>query len=150
MSTMKPYKRLVDWKQYLLTLLEKGLGYTAATFTVCSGLFFLLLAVFCLWFGAHSGADRNTPIWGAGLMGVLGVAVLSQGRSMFKNAKKVEAVAPITRHNTGLLPEVETLVRASDSPPSQQQTELLRAANCGKGTPAEELLRASIAAERGD
>jgi len=42
---------------------------------------------------------------------------------------------------TGTLPEVGTLVRGSDQPPSQQRAELLRVAQYGSEPPAEELLR---------
>ncbi len=52
-------------------------------------------------------------------------------------------MVPVTRHKTGDLPEVETLVRASDLPPSHQQAELLRAAQPGQETSPEELLRAT-------
>jgi hypothetical protein len=65
-------------------------------------------------------------------------------RNLFREAKAIERVAPITRHNTGHLPAAETLVRASDLPPSHQQAELLRAAPQGSETPAEELLRAGM------
>ena len=51
--------------------------------------------------------------------------------------------APITKHTTSSLPPEESLLRASQSEPSQQQTELLQAAQDGTETPAEELLRAT-------
>jgi hypothetical protein len=60
----------------------------------------------------------------------------------FKQERKVERVALVTMRTVNLLPPEESLVRASDLPPSQQ-AELLRAAQYGKETPAEELLRAS-------
>ncbi len=50
--------------------------------------------------------------------------------------------------NGGRSPEVETLVRASDSAPTDQQAELLRATQYGKETPAEELLKATTTNER--
>jgi len=43
----------------------------------------------------------------------------------------------------------ETLVRPSQMPPTQQQTELLRAAQYGKETPIEELLRAGGESRQG-
>ena len=66
----------------------------------------------------------------------------------YKNEKKVERVAPVTRRTSHLLPPEESLVRASAIPDaSRQQTELLRAAQYGKETPAEELLRATTNGE---
>ncbi|HLK57424.1 MAG TPA: hypothetical protein VKU00_12715 [Chthonomonadaceae bacterium] len=50
---------------------------------------------------------------------------------------------PITDHNAHLLPLMETLVRGSDLPPTEQQNELLRAVQQGQETPTEQLLRAS-------
>jgi hypothetical protein len=62
---------------------------------------------------------------------------------LMKLEEKIVPVAPITRRNAHHLPLEGSLVRASDAPPSQQQAELLRAAQHGKTTPAEELLRAT-------
>jgi hypothetical protein len=61
--------------------------------------------------------------------------------SLAKKEQKFERVAPITRHTASLLPPKESLVRASNVP-ATQPGELLRAAQYGKETPAEELLRA--------
>jgi len=55
----------------------------------------------------------------------------------------LDQIVVMRRPNTGNFPEVETLIRPSDLPPSNQQAELLRAAQDGKETPAEELLRAN-------
>jgi hypothetical protein len=57
--------------------------------------------------------------------------------------KTVRALQPINFADTTAIPEEETLVRASDIPPSHQQAELLRAAPQGSETLAEELLRAT-------
>ena len=74
------------------------------------------------------------------------------GYALFKFAEKnlQEAVVkldvvPLTRANMGDLPALDTLVRASQAPAQtdEQQAELLRAAQYGRETPAEELLRAS-------
>ena len=82
----------------------------------------------------------------------LPVAVLSAlgGRALKQVAEKAmrEAKAPLdavplTRTNIGDLPAPETLVRASQQPPQEQQTELLRAAIQGPDTPPEQLLRAT-------
>jgi len=64
-------------------------------------------------------------------------------RSIIREEKKIERVVPITKRTTSSLPPEETLVRASDLPPSHQQAELLRAAQAGQETSREELLRAT-------
>jgi hypothetical protein len=141
MSTEKP-KRVVGWKHYVLTLLDKGMGYSAATIAVFCGLIFLLIAVISLWLGCRGGDGQTILLFGGAFSILLGVVALGQGKAMFNNAKKVEVVAPITRHNTGLLPEVETLVRGSDRPATAEQTELLRAVRQTPDSPPEQLLRA--------
>jgi hypothetical protein len=144
MNTEKPKKRLVGWTRYVMTLLDKGLGYSAATITVCGGLAFLLLSVICFWLAAHKEA-AGISLFGAGaVLGILGMAGLSCGKSMLKNANKVEPVELITRRNAGKLPEAETLVRGSDQPATAEQAELLRAARQSPETPPEQLLRATL------
>jgi hypothetical protein len=51
-------------------------------------------------------------------------------------------VVPLTRANVGDMPAPDILLRASILSPTQQQVELLRAAQYGKESPSEELLRA--------
>ena len=46
MSIEKQQKRLVGWKQYLGTAGMKGANYSLAIVCLCSGLLFLLLAIF--------------------------------------------------------------------------------------------------------
>lgn len=58
-----------------------------------------------------------------------------------RGIQKMEPVVPLTRHNTGDLPEEETLVRASEEPPANQSNVLLRAAQGSQETPEEQLLR---------
>lgn len=60
---------------------------------------------------------------------------------LFKEAKAMEPVEPMTRHNTGQLPQEETLVRASEEPKEAQEKILLRAAQHTDETRSEELLR---------
>ena len=60
-----------------------------------------------------------------------------------RRGRAIENVRLLTVHNHHLLPAEETLLRAA-IPPSQPQSELLRAAQSGKETPAEELLRAGV------
>ena len=102
----------------------------------------ILLSACVLWIGwaAHAAAGI--------LAGVIILSIASLlpllGWRLGKAAFVAERVTPITRRNTGDIPEVESLVRPSDLPPSHQQAELLRAAKPGQETPPEELLRAAI------
>ena len=149
MSTEKPKKRLVSKREYLKTLLGKGGFYSYAMACAVGGGVLLIVSLFLLWLGLppwDNLPDVGDRIWmflcGV-ILGVPFVAAVWFGVSFFKAGRRMEPVAPITRHNTGQLPEVETLARASDAPPSNQQAELLRAAQYCKETPAEELLRAT-------
>ena len=63
----------------------------------------------------------------------------------YKEERKVERVAPLTKRAADRLPPEESLVRASDISASGQQAELLRMAAQGPETPAEQLLRATEA-----
>ena len=85
--------------------------------------------------------------WG-GFIAAIGIAVLRLGADLFDKADNIEPVELITKHNTGHLPEIETLVRSSDRPTTDQQAELLRAARVEKQTPPEELLRATRVQKR--
>lgn len=150
MSTEKPQKRLVGWKQYLMTLMEKGGLYSSAVVVGCSGLVCLLGALTIPILGPDSHSSRFHPdeptlislLFLSGLSGALSCGALWATTALFKKAKRIEPVTPITRHNTGYLAEAETLVRAADTPPTDRQ-ELLRAAGQGSATPATELLRAA-------
>jgi hypothetical protein len=142
----KPKKRLVGWKQYIQTTAIKGGAYSLSAFCLCSGLLALLLSVLILCLGYFWSTDGPFGIawlvWG-GFIAAFGVVAIWGGKALFDKAKAIEPVAPITRHNTGSLPTVETLLRASVFPPSHQQADLLRAAGQGAETPPEQLLRAA-------
>jgi hypothetical protein len=141
----KPQKRLVSKRRYACMVVSR------TTLLVCSVLFALEGArdvfgiVKSIGTLAGQGLNFNFP-----LVLLLCVATLIPPGMIFvafclwKKERTIERVAPITKLTIGVaLPEAETLVRASDLPPSHQQTELLRATQYGKETPAEELLRAS-------
>lgn len=138
----KPKKRLVGWTQYLMTIQDKSLHYVAGSVCGIGGLLFLMFSAFLFYALLSEGVDAGFFLSLTGGGAAFGIFLLWAGTAIFKNAKEIAPVALITRHNTGQLPAVETLVRASDIPLSQQQAELLRAAPQGKKTPAEELLRA--------
>ena len=145
----KPRKRLVGWNQYLAILGKKGIIY---------GIGFLCIIAVCVCFLGVGSAGVWILLRGADnfvvtliVCGVsVGILMLRSGKFLYTKAKSMEAVALITRHNTGHLPAVETLVRASGLPPSHQQAELLRAAQYGNETPPEELLRATTTTGKGE
>jgi len=68
--------------------------------------------------------------------------LLMCGAVTYRKSHKIAAVELTTPQNAHLLPPEETMVRASDLPPSQQEAELLRAAAQEQETPADQLLRA--------
>jgi hypothetical protein len=138
----KPKKRLVGRRQYVVVLGKTVSLYTVGMISFCGGIILLLP----LGFDAM-GVWGNYSVGVRALRFVIGVGVIALmlrlGKYTLIKANTVEAVGLLTHHNSHLLPPEESLVRASDVPPSQQQTELLRAAQYGKETPAQELLRAS-------
>jgi hypothetical protein len=141
----KPGKRLVTWNYYFGMLSKKVIACALIGFFGFIAFVAFRLAGTLLW-GAFEPEWRSTlGLWVvlAGLLCAVGSVTLWGGFRMLTNVKNAEKIAPITRHNTGDLPEVETLVRSSDLRPSHQQAELLRAAKPGQETPPEELLRAA-------
>jgi len=139
-----PKKRLVSKGQYLKTLGEKGATYTAGIFLGLTGVPLLLISLFSF-NRCFSSGDFSEGFLFIGVVSLFwSLGIFGGCKSFFKSAQEIEPVAPITRHNTGDLPAVESLVRASDLPPSDQQAELLRAVSQGSETPSEELLRATL------
>ena len=144
----KPQKRLVSKGQYVQVLGKKiglqSLATVVATVFVTSGLFTAsCLLVTCL---SIPSLLRHPERFFAKLfitmfLGICTWAMYWLSNTMFANAKSIEPVAPITERNAHLLPAQDTLVRGSDLPPSEQQSELLRATQNGQETPPEELLR---------
>jgi hypothetical protein len=130
----KPGKRLVSKWEYVRVTAVRTLVGSGFMFSVILGSLTLFPTISCFMWGQAFGV----VFWGSWTACFLAIAV-----SFYKKSEKIKHVAPITRHNTGHLPEVETLVRAADLSPSHQQAELLRAAKPGQETPAEELLRAT-------
>ena len=146
-------RRLVTRQQYVKIIQErlrhqKGLlpflvlglgGGGACIFLMCSmiskwlsgclgvdgGLFTLVMAIFM--FGGLTGCS---------------FLVYVVATECFEYAKSMEPVAPISERNAHRAPLSETLVRGSDVPLTNQQGQLLRAAQRGVATPPEQLLRA--------
>jgi hypothetical protein len=151
MSETKPPRRLVGWKQYIGNIAVRVLGRSVARALLAGGLLSFGFSIFVFAILSFN-ADLNAhpiPIGfaprylvGGGLLGGLCMLGLWSAKVLLKRVEKIEPVGLITRHNTGNLPEVETLVRGSDIPVVVQQAELLRAAGQGLETPPEQLLRA--------
>ncbi|MCW3098546.1 MAG: hypothetical protein JWL77_4164 [Chthonomonadaceae bacterium] len=144
----KPQKRLVSLMEYLEKASEKAETYTFASAFGCVGIVMLLWSVIGIVAGGYSAYQRDIGyavfVWtGSAVVAGLGLGALWCAKYLFREAKQIAPVALLTKASLNRLPEIETLVRASDVPPSHQQAELLRAAQYGKETPAEELLRAS-------
>jgi len=144
----KPKKRLVSKGRYVQTIMGKGGLYSVGISLYASTPVLLCISLFCLVVGYVTGSDpdgfdRTTMFILCGCFLALAVGTLWCGTKVFDKAAKIEEVTPLTKNNTGDLPETETLVRASDLPPSDQQAELLRAALPSSKSPPEELLRAT-------
>jgi hypothetical protein len=129
----KPQKRLVSKGQYAWSMTGRATLLSAAVIFASVGIFSLVLAVIC---AAHGWNMEST-------YGIISTVLVLLAFGLYRKERTVERVAPITKHTITLTPE-STLVRPSALPPSQEQAELLRAAQYGKETPAEELLRATF------
>jgi len=149
----KPGKRLVSKGQYVQTVIGKGGLYSVAISLYACTPVLLCISLFCLVIGVITGSDpdgfdRTTMFILCGCFLALAVGAIWCGTKFFDKAAKIEEVTPLTKTNTGSLPEVETLVRPSDLAPSHQKAELLRAAQHSQETPPEELLRAGQASSQ--
>jgi hypothetical protein len=148
-DSSKQRKRIVSKEQYITYLAKKAGLSSVSGLLFCSGLMGLLLAgcgllasVLTLFGSASSDSDLFISlIWASSSIGVISLLVGRIGFEGIKEAKKMTPVLPLTRHNVNQLPEPESLVRASAEPPAEQSDVLLRAAQPGQETPAEQLLR---------
>jgi hypothetical protein len=128
----KPRKLVVSKGRYAMLIAQRTVLTTGAIqlFVICG-----LSSVVCI-----SSISTRVMGFAAPSLGVA-VTTLLLGLCLIKIEQKVERVAPATQQNTQHLPEIQTLVRPSDLPPSHQPAELLRMAQSGDATPADELLR---------
>jgi hypothetical protein len=145
MRTEKPKKRLVSLSDYLDAFVKKAT--VCVLMGVCAYTAFVVFRFggMLLWEAFQPGAGFFAPAMIAlgTIVCTVGCVAIWYGYHMFRSVKYAEKVTLITRHNTGDLPEVETLVRSSELPLTDQKAELLRAAKAGKETSPEELLRAT-------
>ena len=163
----KPKKRLVGRTEYVLrkTLaISLSVGLTACGIGGALLLLRLLLGYYLdartdrgpHWLPPGTGANydgQDLPLRGlfsaiawrlcVTVLPILLITGLTLWWGSRKSWKTLRALQPINFADIAALPEIETLVRASDLPPSYQQAELLRATPQGSETPLEELLRAT-------
>ena len=146
MSKDKSQKRMVSKGSYLKLMSTRGRLMSG---TILFSVFGAMSLSAALW----GITNHHRQFWGLWLFETcLGFAFGAWSWRIasycFREEQKVERVALVTNRTVNLMPPKESLVRASDMPPSHQQTELLRAAQNGKETPPEELLRATTSNER--
>jgi len=150
MMNEKPQKRLVNQSQYIRITGKKWTLYsTSAVLTALA-----LAMVFGTALGIFRHVTGTEPVHPDFVVshrnyflegGADCVLLFLLTKLSLYTRKRGKAIAPVsllTGRNGHLLPMQETLVRASSQPPIQQQAELLRAAQYGQETPAEQLLRA--------
>jgi hypothetical protein len=147
----KPQKRLVSKGRYVWSMTSRTILLAFSVLFALIGAYGVLGILFSIAFNVTGmsetdGRDNLFVLFlTAAILFTAGVFFLAY--SFWKKERTIERVAPITKRTTSTLPPEESLVRASAVPPSQQQAELLRAAQYGKETPAEELLRATTIGE---
>ena len=145
----KPQKRLVSKLEYIQTMTKKRGLYALSAGVLVVGVLCLLLGLLVAIISITFLNDRFglmiREIGIGAILAILGITLTCLWVWLHLKADMLENVAPITRHNTGDLPAVETLLRHSALPPSHHQSELLRAALQGSETPPQELLRGTNA-----
>jgi hypothetical protein len=146
METEKPQKRLVHMEQYLLTLGTKSALYSSAAAIAGVGSALLLTALLLSWFSFQAGMNeiaRFLLSLANGTLATLGCGAMWAAYRVFRRARQIEPVAPITVYNANQLPAAETLMRASECPVTEHRYELLRPAGHGQETSPEQLLRST-------
>ena len=133
-------KRLVSKGRYIWLIGNKVGLYSLVSLLLGIGLIGALLTLVSsvqVWMGNQAINSCIPPICFA-----ITYPILWSARSLFRKATAIEPVQPVTERNAHRLPQKLTIVRSSEIPPTEQQAELLRAAQTGQETPPEQLLRA--------
>ena len=158
-NTQKPERRTVGKSQYLWIMGIKTVLYSTSISLVCLGIGMFAANIFgtvhdAFLMPGRFGPEHAIPLGqftpnvqnyflALGVVtGAVCLAIAWFGKAMFKKAQRIEPVALIRKSSAIPLPEAETLVRASDTPPTDRQ-ELLRGTGKGSETPVMELLRAA-------
>jgi predicted membrane metal-binding protein len=141
MSTEKPQKRLVGKGRYYTVVgIKISLSAVSVVLAIAGVAGVVFCAVTMIW--SIFRPDYMFPLPEYIPIFCVIIFLFCCSLHVWLWQRQIKPVAPIMRHNTGDLPEVETLVRASNLPRSHQQAELLRAAGQEAETPPEQLLRA--------
>ena len=146
MSTPQTEKRLVLKGKYMAYLAEKVASLTGGIMLLVTGgvlsLGFLIGALSLL---TISGGWAVSLI--LLLLGILPISLAREGTRVIKEARAMERLVPITRHNASQLSAEESLVRPSASDSRPRNDVLLRAVTEVSVTSGEGLLRAPDGAE---
>jgi len=139
----KPKKRVVNKREYIALMMQRIVLMNALI--PASLLLGLSIVGFCgaILVTIAGIQDLGEGLLNSGIFACIAAPSYLLARYVHKRESSVERVTLLNKHTAVLLPPEETLVRASDSPPSHQQAELLRAAHPGQEMPPEELLRAT-------
>ena len=133
MSTEKPKTQLVSQGRYVWVLTGKTILESVSLLLHTSGVILVPPTVILM---------VIMPIAGL-FLGLFAAGLMAIAFHLSKTTKSINSVTPMTPHIFRLLPLEQTLVRAAEAPPSEQQAELLRPAGQGSETPSAQLLRAA-------
>src|SRR5689334_3904366 len=131
MSAEKPrIRRVGTWWEYLFFLGKKAALSTAGLVVLIlllllfAGIVWGAISVSVQWIVSVNKQPFSWDLWllllGIGAASSLGLILYQCLEGAFQSLTEMEPVVPLTRHNTGNLPENETLVRASEEPPAHQ------------------------------
>jgi len=138
------FRRPVPFTDYLRYLGNRiALFSTGGLMTLLGGGGMLLIGLFVI---APSNCHLLLPSVSSWpllllLLFPFSLALMSCGERNIGLARHMEALAPCTRHNIGLLPEEESLVRASMPIPDTTSAVLLRSVVSSSSEPTSQLLR---------
>ena len=134
-DTVRPIQ-LVSQDRYRKDISAKIRLLYMTAFFLLAGLVFLAASVWSSCQYPDFGCLFEFAAW-------IPIIILWNGWRFFVEAKQIKPVRPVIAHNAHRFLPKEILLRSSELPSSQQQVELLRAAQPGQETPPEELLRAT-------
>lgn len=137
-------RRPVPLTQYLRHVGNRvALFSTGGLMTLLGGVGLLIIGLFVV---SPARCELLVPAcstWPLLLLLLLPISLylMGCGERNIGKARHMEALAPCTRHNINLLPEQQSLVRASMPTPENPSNALLRAASSHLTDPPEQLLR---------
>ena len=137
-------RRVVSKGRYVRVMSTKMALASTYVFSFFLALFALFGSMVCIILAFD---PQNRALWAFLLLPALGCAAVSTSAffwtlHLIRKEQQIAPVLPLTRRNAHMASAEESLVRASDLPPTHPETELLRSTSYDQETPAEELLRA--------